>query len=431
MMLRFLALLLLLAPVRNFAQTPTPKAAAKKTEATQWPIESLSVEGNRNYAKDQILAVAGLKIGQLAGKSDFEAARDRLVATGMFETVGYRFTPSKDSTGYAASFQVTEVTPLYPVQFEGLSAKAAELSAWLKSKDPLFGPKLPATAEVLKRYTAFVQDYLDTKNQTDKVVGKLLPTGPDQFAVVFRSARPLATIAQVKFIGNQALPPTLLQNTIAGVAYGFPYTEAGFRTLLDTSIRPLYDARGRVRVAFLKVTTEKAQDVDGLVVTVALDEGPEFKLGEVKFAGNYAAKSNELLKMGKFKTGEVANLDEVAQSLEVIKKRIQRQGYMRAQTAIEKTLHEKTRTVDITIRIDEGPQFNFGKLTVEGLDLHGEAAIKKLWGLKEGKPFDADYPDYFLNRIKEDGFFENLHKTKAIPKVDEVNHLVDVTLQFG
>jgi len=22
--------------------------------------------------------------------------------------------------------------------------------------------------------------------------------------------------------------------------------------------------------------------------------------------------------------------------------------------------------------------------------------MKKLWGLKEGKPFDADYPDFFL-----------------------------------
>ena len=67
-----------------------------------------------------MLAVAGLKVGQMAGKEDFEAARDRLVATGMFETVGYKFAPGGDRNGYAASFQVVEAQPAYPIQFDDL-----------------------------------------------------------------------------------------------------------------------------------------------------------------------------------------------------------------------------------------------------------------------------------------------------------------------
>src|SRR5438105_7220798 len=106
-----------------------------------------------------------MKIGKMAGKSEFEAARDRLVATGLFETVGYRFAPNKDSTGYAASFQVVEAAPLYTVQFEGLPAKPGEIEAWLQSKDPLFVPKLPATAELLARYTKLIQEFLATRNQ--------------------------------------------------------------------------------------------------------------------------------------------------------------------------------------------------------------------------------------------------------------------------
>ena len=435
MMVRFIAVLVLAAAAQGAAQTPATKAgrksAAKKAEATQWPIESLSVEGNKDFTSQQILAVAGLKVGQLAGKAEFDAARDRLVATGFFETVGYRFAPSKDSSGYAASFQVVEVSPLYPVEFEGLPAKPAEISAWLQSKDPLFGPKLPATKEVLDRYVRLIQDYLDSKNQSEKVLGKLTPIGINDFAVVFRSGKLLPTIALVKFTGNQALPATTLQNKTSEVAIGFPYTEAGFRTLLDNAIRPLYEARGRVRVAFPKITTELARDVNGIVVTVTVDEGPEFKLGDVKFAGNSAAKGAELLKIGKFKTGEAANFEDVAQGVDRIKKRLGRQGYMHAETNIERAIHDKTKIVDITIRIDQGPQFSFGKLTVEGLDLNGEAAIKKLWGLQTGKPFDAEYPDFFLNRVREDGIFENLRKTKAVPKVDDANHVVDVTLQFG
>src|SRR5215469_9499684 len=151
-----LALLLLVAPAWDFAQTTPPRAArktsAKQAPPTRWPIETLTVEGNQNYSRDQIIGVAGLKVGQLAGRSDFEAARDRIIATGLFDSVGYRFAPSKDANGYAASFQVVEVAPVYPVQFEGLPAKPADFHAWLKSKDPLYTGKLPGTAEVLKRY---------------------------------------------------------------------------------------------------------------------------------------------------------------------------------------------------------------------------------------------------------------------------------------
>ena len=438
-MVCLLALLLLFAPASSFAQTstskagrkaPAKKAKAEKTEVTRWPIESLAVEGNKNYTTEQLLSVAGLKTGQLAGKSDFETARDRLIATGRFETVGYRFAPNKDSTGYAASFQVVEVTPLYHVQFAGLPVKTAEIDAWLKSKDPLYGPQLPATAELLERYTKLVQEFVAGKNQTEKVAGKLLPTGPNQFAVIFRSSKPLPTIAQVTFTGNHVLPSTLLQNRISEVAIGFPYSESGFRTLLDHAIRPLYDARGRVAVTFPTITTDKARDVDGLAVTVAVEEGPEFKLGEVALAGSFATKSAELLKIAKFKPGDSANFDDVMQGVERIRKRLNRQGYMHAETTIERALNDKTKTLNLTIRITEGPQFNFGRLTIEGLDLNGEAAMKKLWGLKEGKPFDTDYPDFFLGRVREDGYFENLHNTKAVVKVDEPNHVVDVTLQF-
>jgi len=434
-MARWIVAFALLWAAPGFGQTPAPKsgrkAVAQKPEATQWPVQSLTVEGNQNYAKEQILAVAGLKLGQLAGKTEFDAARDRLVATGLFETVGYRFAPSKDSSGYAASFQVTEVTPIYPVQIEGLPVKIPELNAWLKAQDPLFGPKLPATGEVLKRYAKLIQDYLDKNHYSDKVIGRLTPVGVNDFAVVFRSARPLPSVAEVRFMGNKILPTTLLQNKIAEVAVGFSYTETGFRTLLDNAIRPLYDAKGYVRVSFPKVTTERATEVTGIAVIVTVEEGPPFKLGDVKIAGNYASKSADLLKVAKFKTGDVANFDEVAQGFERIKRVLRRQGYLHAEAKTERTIHDNTKVVDLTIRIEEGPQFTFGKLTVEGLDLTAEAEIRKLWALKEGKPFDADYPDYFLNRVRQDGIFDNLHKTKAIPKIDEANHLVDVTLQFG
>jgi hypothetical protein len=101
----------------------------------KWPIQTLSVEGNHVFPAAAILAVAGLKIGQLAGQPEFEAARDRLTASGAFETVGYKFLPAPDGKGFHASFQVAETTSLFPVKFEDLGLADADLAAALAARD--------------------------------------------------------------------------------------------------------------------------------------------------------------------------------------------------------------------------------------------------------------------------------------------------------
>jgi hypothetical protein len=72
-----------------------------------------------------------------------------------------------------------------------------------------------------------------------------------------------------------------------------------------------------------------------------------------------------------------------------------------------------------------------GKLTIAGLDLDGEAEMRRIWGIQEGKPFNADYPQIFLNSIHEQGLFDNLGQTKPAVKVNDQDHTVDVTLNFA
>jgi Outer membrane protein/protective antigen OMA87 len=409
---------------------PSMAQQQKKAASQKWPIESLTVEGLKNYSQQQALAVAGLKIGQLAGTRDFEAARDRLLAAGVFETAGYKFAPAVGSGGYAASFQVVEVEPVYPVRLEGLKAPDTELQAWLHQKDPFFGAKIPATAAILKRDAAAIEEYLAAKGGHEKIEGKVVADSPEQFVIVFRPATGAPKVAEVRLRGNTVVPSTVLLNNFAGVAYGTIYSEAAFRQMLDSSIRPIYDARGRVRVSFPKIETEKAKDVEGLIVTVTVDEGDSYDLGEVRLEGESPVPAKQLLKTGGFKSGDLANFDDVTAGLERMKKRLRREGYMRAALQVDRHIDDKKKVVDLTIRPELGPRFLFGTLAIEGLDLHGEAAVKKAWGIKEGKPFDGDYPDYFLQQIREQGLFDDLGPTRSASKVDEPTHVVDVTLYF-
>ena len=69
-------------------------------------------------------------------------------------------------------------------------------------------------------------------------------------------------MAQVTFQGHQVLPQGVLREAVHGTAIGMPYTESGFREMLNNSVRPVYEQRGRVRVAFpeIRVWTEDIAD---------------------------------------------------------------------------------------------------------------------------------------------------------------------------
>ena len=432
-------LILLLLCTPGLAQTPPKKAPAKKAAApkkaetapSQWPIDSLTVEGNHSYTREQVLAVAGLKVGQMAGKAEFEAARDRLTATGMFETVGYKFEPGANKQAYAASFQVTEVEPAYPVRFEELGAPDQEIETVLRAKDGLYSPaKLPATKPVIDRYTNWIQEFLASKGLTEKIAGKVTPLGNDQFAIVFRPARNLPAVAQVTFQGNRVIPQGVLREAVHGTAIGSPYTESAFRELLNSTVRPVYEQRGRVRVAFTEVRAEPVSDVEGVHVFVKIDEGQSYALGKVAIAGPSPVDEAVLIKAGDFKTGDVANFDRVNEGLEKIRKTVRRAGYLDVKVTSERAIDDAKKAVDVAVHLEPGAQYTMGKLTIVGLDLNGEAEIIRIWTLKEGKPLNPEYPDFFLNRIKEEALFEGLGATKADLKVDEKKHTADVTLTF-
>ncbi len=433
--LRFCMVFLLLLPSAALAQTRTRKKTSAPQPANvpmaRWPIRKILIEGNERLTAEQIVPVTGLRIGQIAGKEDFEAARDRLIATGIFESVGYQFAPSAKGQGYDASFQLIEVKQVYPVRFEALAAPDAEIAAYLKSKNPLYGAELPGTKPVLDQYARQIENFMAERNSPDKVVGELVATGVNQFEILFRSATALPAIAEVTFEGNEAVPGTALEHAISGVAFGVPFTKRGFQQLLDTQIRPLYEAKGRVRVSFPKVTTEPSAKVKGVIVHVVVDEGAVYKMGKVSLKGAPSSESVSLLKTAAIKTDDVANFDEVNQGVDRIKKSMRRNGYVRVDAEIERKIDDAKKLVDVAIKIDPGPQFHFAKLTIEGLDLIGEPAVRKLWSMKPGQPFDADYPNHFLDRVREDGMFDSLGETKAAALINENNHTVDVTLKFS
>jgi outer membrane protein assembly factor BamA len=274
---------------------------------------------------------------------------------------------------------------------------------------------------VLDRFAKAVAEFL----KEPQVTAKVLSNRNGELAVVFQP-NSLPSVAEVMFKGNDLFATRELQEIVAGAAIGAIYTEERFREIIDTSLRPLYESKGRIRVAFPKFETRPAEKVNGLVVTVHINEGPVYELRNVSLAGG----PESLLKEGAFRLGETVRFDQVQEGVKRIEAAMKRAGYIDAKTAVDRNIDDKAKKLDLVIRATPGQQYKFGKLDIDGLDIQTEPHIRKLWNMKTNQPFNAEYPDYFLSRLQSDGVFENLGKTASTLKRDDQNRLVDVTLHF-
>lgn len=406
-----------------------PLLALAQSASRPYPLTNLTIKGNKHYTPAQIIGTSGLKTGQPVSKDNFDAARAKLLATGAFESVGYEFKPNAANNGYDATFELAEVALLYSYRFEDLPVADATLRAALAKQEILMGDMIPATREVLDRYERALTKTLDGKITVE---GKLNYDLRGEPTILFRPAGDRPRISEVHISGNESVPAKELLNKFADVAVGTEFTETAVRRLLDASVRPLYEAYGKARVAFTKILAEpsKQAEVIGVAVTVTVEEGPAYKLGAVRFTGAAARQAKELEDLVKWRKDETVNFDEIKTGLERIIKRYRGTGYLHATARADRTYDDKEHTVNLAVNVGTGPLFNYGKLEIRGLDVLSEPAVRKMWGEREGKPFDADYPDVFLKQIKDQGIFDNLGETSSQTKVNESSKTVDVILIF-
>jgi len=393
----------------------------------KYPLVTLQIQGNKQIPTERIMSASGLKQGALVDKADFDAARERLLESGAFESVGYSFKPAATATGYDTTFDVVEVGTLYSYRFEALPASADALRAALKKQEPLLGDKIPATPQVLNRYNAAIHQFFDGKIEA---MGEL-NSDTGTLEIVFRPIGERARISEVKFTGNREMLTALLLPKLSKDIVGIPYSEPLVRRVLDSTLRPMYEEQGRIRVAFPEITAKKAENNDGVAVTISIDEGSVYKLGTVALTGVSNAEVATLEKLDDWHKGETANFTKIEASLEKIRQRQRTQGYLRAQTNVVRDIRDEDHTVNLTVNVDRGAQFTLGKLDIQGLDLIGEPAVRKMWKIEPGQPFQDGYPESFLSRVREEGIFDNLGKTRAESNIDEATHTVDVTLFFS
>ena len=127
-------------------------AAVVHAQDTSWRSQVGGVEasGSKRIPTAQVAALAGLKVGSVVGPNDVEAARQRLLKSGYFRSVGFSYR----NAGYAliVTFTLEDVLWRTPVVFDNFVDQAdTELIAMVARDVPSFDGASPDAEPVLKR----------------------------------------------------------------------------------------------------------------------------------------------------------------------------------------------------------------------------------------------------------------------------------------
>jgi outer membrane protein insertion porin family len=422
------AALLCLWAFVSIAQPDTHKPGPKR-EPPPGILHSITVKGNHLYSSADIVKYSGLKIGQRVSGPIIEQARTKLQSTELFANVSDTFRFVGNPPAYDLTIEVAEIDQLFPMRFERLGVSSDAVQQYLRDHMALYSDRIPGTEGVLKRYTAAVQELVRQTDPSMKVKARVSNDDPKQLAVLFAPDTPPLTISQVIVSGNQAVDTGTILRAVNQVAIGVPLSDTRLKLILDGAIRPLYAAKGYAAVTFPKIETQPSKTNRGVVVKVEIKEGPVFKIGAIRFHGS-GLDEEEIRSNIPFKPGQAFNGKQVDEFRLDLVHRMKRRGLLDASVTTETQPDDSKRVVNVTYNVSAGAVYNFQKLDIQGLDINTEPVVARLWGEKPGKPFNPDYPGFFLKRVQEQGLFDNLADTRSDYTADAASHGVTVHLYF-
>ena len=130
-------------------------------------------------------------------------------------------------------------------------------------------------------------------------------------------------------------------------------------------------------------------------VRVNINEGHQYQLGRIDFNHATAFDETILRKAIPLQTGEIFNVENMRQGLKALRDLYCTRGYVEFSPVPDTALDEEHRQINLLFEMDEGPQYRFGKLILNGVEPHPGDGKKMLdwWKPLEGKVYNCHLAD--------------------------------------
>lgn len=205
-----------------------------------------------------------------------------------------------------------------------------------------------------------------------------------------------------------------------------PLTRAGLRRRIETDRRLLDDLlrsegyyAGRVRIREVRgsrIGTDQAGDGDARLrrILISADPGPAFTLR--RYSVHLTGPQNGLVDLSRYqlpedamKTGDRLEAMALIRLQEQLVRQYADQGFPFADVPDRRVvIDHATRTADVDITLDTGPQGSYGAISLTGNQRTDDAYVRRLLGLRSGRRYSQKEIDEAKKRLLATGLFSTV-----------------------
>lgn len=384
--------------------------------------------GGTTASQTELLSASGLKPGSALTQADVQAAAQKLLDTGMFSDIQFRF------DGVELHYALKAAEGMAPVSFANFPWwDGPALEAAVEKRVPLYHGSVPPESGMQKAVADALTAMLKEKGVDATVTAapaQDLGSGKTQ-GIVYHIDAPPIQIGAVSFSGVSADWATPVAG-IAKAAEGQTFdgaTEATLRVALEA----IYHRQGYLEMQLNGFAHGPPQVADGKVavpVSANLVEGTQYKVAALTLAGSVLMKPEDFAKTAKLHPGDVANEDLLRATLATVAWPYKAHGYLRAKIDAAPRFDAANHAVSYAITVEPGPVFTMGELSLLNLSDAQKADVLKYWPMRQGDVYDATVAVSFL--LKNKANLRSLDGWSGSWKAyeHEDTHVVDLVVTF-
>lgn len=159
-----------------------------------------------------------------------------------------------------------------------------------------------------------------------------------------------------------------------------------------------------------------------LFVTIPVEEGPQYRVGEVKVEGNQRYTDEQLLALVPLQTGEVFNVEMILDAQKAMEGIYMNQGYLQVLVSPVPSPNPETGIADLTYRIWENDLYYVRRIDFEGNTNTRDYVMRRNLTLNETDQYSQGRFQQSLYKIYQLGYFDNVEPELSIvdPQTGEV-----------
>ena len=387
------------------------------------------IEGNSRVDEQAIRIHIQSRPGTPVNRERVDADVRAIYGMGFFEDV--QVERRDEAEGAILIFRVRERPLVSEITIEGNDkVRTEDLETALKIR-----PHTILDAEKLQRGIADAKKLYEEKGFLDATIKtRIEPVAgaANEVTITYEVAeKELVRISHIEIEGNRAFSDRKLKRVMTTKERWLLSRFTGSGVLnaealkTDTErLTAFYYENGYVQARVDEPKVEREED--DLHVTIKIEEGDQFMVGEIGFAGD-VRPDLDLRKDLELKTGEVFRTSKLRRDVLRLTDSYGDVGYAFVNIEPQAPIDEDRKTVDITYKVDQGPEVTIDKILITGNTKTRDKVIRRELKVEEQQRFSGTKLKKSRDALNRLGFFQEVNLTTQRGRSEErLNLQVDV-----